>query len=537
MSRVGRVLAVLPMAFLAVFFLYPLGTVLARGLTGETSDPLTALATASLWRVAWFTSWQAVLSTLLTTVVALPGAWVLSHRRFRGRALVRALSVVPFVLPTVVVATAFTALFASLGVDDGRFGLGQSTVAIILAHVFFNYAVVLLTVSTVWERLDIELEHEARMLGATPWQAFRMVTLPRLAPALLGSASIVFLFSFTSFGVVLLLGGPRKATLDTEIWRYATQRGELDVAAVISVLQLVAVAAVLVLSTVLQRRYAVRQKTRGVSRARRAIGRSERVVQWLCLTSIALVSGAPVLALVERSLRTDGGYGLTSYRSLASADERVSVLPDSALAAVGNSLWIAAIATVVATSVGLGAAVVSERGGRLGRLTEGAFLLPLGTSGVLLGLGFLLALDERPLDLRTSWVLIPLAQALVGLPFVLRAVLPVISSIDEGLREAAAMLGATPTRVWRAVDLPAIWRATLMGAGFAFAVSLGEFGATVFISRPERLTVPVAIFRLLGRPGSAAQGQALSLSVILMALTAVSVLFVERLRPRGSDGW
>ncbi len=537
MNRIARMLALLPISFLAVFFLYPLATILSRGLLGDGADPMATLGSASLWRVAWFTLWQAALSTVLTTALAMPGAWVLAHRRFRGRALVRAGAVVPFVLPTVVVATAFSALFASLGVDDGPISLAQSTAAIVMAHVFFNYAVVLRTVSTVWERLDIGLEDEARMLGATPWQAFRMITLPRLAPAVLGSASIVFLFSFTSFGVVLLLGGPRKATLDTEIWRYATQRGELDVAAVISVLQLVAVIGTLVLSTVFQHRYSVREPTRGVSRARRAVGTRQHVAQWLCLTSIAVVLGGPLVALVERSFRTSGGYGLASYRSLSAGEGRISVLPQSASEAVTNSLWIAALAALIATAAGLGAAVVSQRGGPLGSLTEAAYLLPLGTSGVLLGLGFLLALDDPPLDLRTSWILIPLAQALVGLPFVLRAVLPVIASIDERLREAAAMLGATPTRVWRAVDLPAIWRATLMGAGFAFAVSLGEFGATVFISRPERLTVPVAIFRLLGRPGTAAQGQAMALSVILMALTTVSILVVERVRPRGSDGW
>ena len=129
-------------------------------------------------------------------------------------------------------------------------------------------------------------------------------------------------------------------------------------------------------------------------------------------------------------------------------------------------------------------------------------MLPLGTSAVTVGFGFLITLDAPPLDLRTSVLLIPLAHALVALPFVVRAVAPVIRSIDPRLREAAAVLGAPPRRSWREVDGPIVARAALVGAGFAFAVSLGEFGATLFIARPDTPTLPIAIYRLLGLPGA-----------------------------------
>jgi thiamine transport system permease protein len=157
--------------------------------------------------------------------------------------------------------------------------------------------------------------------------------------------------------------------------------------------------------------------------------------------------------------------------------------------------------------------------------------LPLGTSAVTVGFGFLIALDQRPLDLRTSVLLIPLAHAIVAIPFVVRAMVPVLRSIDPRLRDAAAVLGASPARVWREVDLPVVRRAMAVAAGFAAAVSLGEFGATLFIARPDRPTIPVAIYRLLGRPGSANFGQAMALSTVLMVVTALAVLLVEWLRP------
>lgn len=156
-------------------------------------------------------------------------------------------------------------------------------------------------------------------------------------------------------------------------------------------------------------------------------------------------------------------------------------------------------------------------------------MLPLGSSAVMLGFGFVIAFDEAPLDLRGSPWLVPVAQALVAAPFVVRIVAPALRSVDERFREAAALLGASPARVWREVDLPLVLRALGIAAGFAFAVSLGEFGATVFIARSDWATVPVAIFRFLGRPGAVNAGQAAALSVVLMLLTTTAVLIAERI--------
>jgi thiamine transport system permease protein len=159
-------------------------------------------------------------------------------------------------------------------------------------------------------------------------------------------------------------------------------------------------------------------------------------------------------------------------------------------------------------------------------------MLPLGTSAVTLGFGFLIALDEPPLDLRTSWILVPLAQALVAVPFVVRIVVPALRAIDDRLRDAATMLGASPALVWRHIDWPVAARAASAAAAFAFAISLGEFGATSFLARPDSPTIPVAIFRLLSRPGASLHGMAMALAVVLGALVLGATLVVERIRPR-----
>ncbi|AXK37270.1 iron ABC transporter permease [Streptomyces armeniacus] len=531
-------LMAVPAAFFALFFGYPVAAIVGRGLreggrwqlgrAGEVlSDP-------DVLHVLWFTVWQAAASTGLTLLVALPGAYVFARFDFPGKQLLRALVTVPFVLPTVVVGSAFLALLGRGGALDEAFGLRLDTSvwAILLAHVFFNYAVVVRTVGGLWSQLDPRQEEAARVLGASRFAAWRKVTLRALAPSLAAAALMVFLFTFTSFGVVQVLGGPRYATLEVEIYRQTAGLLDLPTAAVLTLLQFAAVAVLLAVHAWSVRR---RESALGLVDARHTARRPEGAGQWALLWSvlavIAVLLVTPLAVLVERSLRTsDGGYGLAFYRALNTLDENGTFLVPPA-EAIGNSLAYAAAATLIALLVGgLAAAALTRRAGRLVRGFDALLMLPLGTSAVTVGFGFLIALDEPPLDLRSSWILVPLAQALVGVPFVLRTMLPVLRAVDVRLREAAAVLGASPLRAWRTVELPLVRRALLVASGFAFAVSLGEFGATIFIARPDSPTLPVAVSRFLGRAGELNYGQAMALSTILMLVCAVTLLALERVR-------
>ena len=517
-------------AFLGVFYAYPLSSILWRARSLSTAADV--LSSAFVWRTAWFTLWQALASTSLTLLFGLPIAFVIARYRFRGRALLRAFVTVPFVLPTVVVATAFLSVSEAFGLDKDPLRLPRTAWAILLAHVFFNIAVVVRSVGGYWAQLDDRPEAAARTLGASRIRTFWAVTLPRLRPALISSAAIVFLFTFTSFGVVLILGGSRRATLETEIWRSATQRTDFETAAALGLLQLLAVVAMLAVSSHLQRRLTVHERLRAPAELERRPGRPGEWGTLAGAVAIALVIiGIPIATLVERSLATGDGHGFGFYRALSNSDSRFPLLPVSGWTAVWNSVSWALLATLIATIIGtLAAALTVSRHRRTARTVDVGFLLPLGTSAVLVGFGMLIALDQPPLDFRTRWWLVPVAQAVVGVPFVMRSTATAMRSIDPALREAAAILGAPPRTVWREVDLPIASRAVVVGAAFAFAVSLGEFGATAFLARPQRPTVPTAIFRLLGRPGDAAFGQAMALSVILMAVTASSVIVIERLR-------
>ncbi|WP_419552398.1 ABC transporter permease [Candidatus Poriferisodalis sp.] len=524
------VAAAAPLAFVGVFFAYPVLTVVADGLSGLGD----LLGRSAIRGVLWFTVWQAVASTVLTLAVGIPAAAALARLRPRARRIVRAVITVPFVLPTVVVAGAFEATFDRFGLDEGTLSLRHTVWAILAAHVFFNYAVVVRTVGSWWAGLDGRNTDAAAVLGATPVRTFRYVTWPLLRPAVAASAAVTFLFSFTSFGVILILGGPARATVETEIYRYAITRLDFATASALALCQLVAVAALVTLAGMAERRRAVARRAPGrtAPRRRRGVIAVNGVVALLLL-------GVPIGTLVERAFATGNGYGVANFTALA---ERVQMLPATALAALAHSLGFAAMATVIASVVGALASIVVV-GGRaravavargatwLRRLFDVGLTLPLGVSAVTVGLGMLLALDTPPLEFRTAWWIIPVAHALVGMPFVVRTLVPTLRSIDNRLREAASVLGASPMRTRREVDVPIASRAVAVGAAFAFAVSLGEFGATAFLPRrPDTLTAPLALFRLLGTPGESLRGQAMALAVVLMAATAASVLVIEGLR-------
>ncbi|WP_420716719.1 ABC transporter permease [Streptomyces sp. CoH17] len=531
-ARLG--LMAVPVAFFAVFFAYPVAAIVARGLKADGAWRLgrigDVLAQSDVRHVLWFTTWQALASTALTLLVALPGAYVFARFEFPGKQVLRAVVTVPFVLPTVVVGTAFLALVGRGGLLDELWGLRLDTTvwAILLAHVFFNYAVVVRTVGGLWAQLDPRQEEAARMLGASRLRAWRQVTLPALAPAVAAAALMVFLFTFTSFGVVQILGGPTFSTLEVEIYRQTSQVFDLSTAAVLTLVQFAAVAAVLAVHawTVRRRETALRLVDAGTT-ARRPRGTGQWALLAGVLGVIVVLLVLPLAVLVQRSL---GASGFGYYRALTREDGGTFLVPP--IEAIGNSLQYAVAATAIAVVIGgLAAAALTRRdAGRFVRGFDALLMLPLGVSAVTVGFGFLIALDEPPLDLRASWILVPLAQALVGVPFVVRTMLPVLRAVDGRLREAAAVLGASPWRVWREVDLPMVRRALLVAAGFAFAVSLGEFGATVFIARPDNPTLPVAVARLLGRPGDMNYGQAMALSTILMLVCAVALVVLERLR-------
>jgi thiamine transport system permease protein len=314
-----------------------------------------------------------------------------------------------------------------------------------------------------------------------------------------------------------------------------TQFLDLRAAAVLSVVQLVVVAVSLVASAGARRRRETALRLQPDTTVDHPVRRRDLPLVAVTAVVVGGLLATPMAALVVGSLRTPRGWSLDNYANLATTGSG-GALEVSVWQATLNSLRIAVDATWIALAVGVLICVVLSRrprhraGRRAVGVLDGLFMLPLGVSAVTVGFGFLITLNRPPVDLRSSLILVPVAQAVVAVPLVIRVLLPVLRAIDQRLREAAAVLGASPGRVFTAVDLPVLGRSLGLAVGFCFAVSLGEFGATSFLSRPDRPTLPVVIFRLIGRPGTDNLGMALAASVVLAVLTTVVIGVAERLR-------
>jgi thiamine transport system permease protein len=537
--RLWPLAGVIPIAFLAIFFVWPVIALIARGFVDQQGFSVTGLMavinSGRTWRVLGQTLLQAASGTVMSVLLGIPGAFVLYCRRFPGRRVVRALVSIPFVLPSVVVGVAFQALISPTG-PLGFLKLNESFASIVAALVFFNYAVVVRTVGVLWARLDPHAIDAARSLGATRIRAFRTVTLPALAPAIASAAALTFLYCASAFGIILILAPANYGTIETEIYYQTTQLLNLPVSAALSILQLIIVSAALAISNITQ--------TRNERALRLRVGNTDSPLQpkdWPTISLTAMVVlgllVTPMANLVWRSFISEDGFGVANYNLLATTAKGMAA---SVWQAVLNSLITATTAMLIAVLLGLQVSYLLSRrplsgtGQRMLRLADSIFMLPLGVSAVTVGFGFLITLNRPPLDLRASWTLIPLAQAMVALPLVVRTLLPIWRAISPRMRESAASLGARPSRVLATIDLPYLARGIGLAVGFAFATSLGEFGATSFLARPDRPTLPVVIFRLIGRPGAENFGMAMAACVVLAALTGIVMAMAELIGPKTS---
>ncbi len=516
--RLVAALAIGPVAALGVFYAWPFATLLVEALGGDAVSD--TLARRQTWDVVWFTLWQAIASTILTIVVGLAPAYVVARFEFRGRRLLVGLLTAAFVLPTVVMGAAFLALLPD--------SLDRTVWAVLGAHVAFNLAVVVRVVGSLWEHLPTDMEAAAATLGASRRRVVTQVSLPLVRPAITAAATIVFLFTFTSFGVIRVLGAPGTRTVEVEVWRRATQLGDIGGAAVLSLIQLAVLALLLVWSTAAQRRHSRALALAPSAPRRRARSGGERSFVAFAAGLAALVAMAPLGALVVRSFSTPTGWSTNAWTDLGRVEVRpgirVGVDPVDAITnSVSTMLWATGFAVVIGALASL--AITAAR--RRGRLLDAGLMLPLGTSAVTIGFGMLITFDVSPVDWRASWWLVPVGHALVAVPFVVRTCVGVLRSVDPMMTAAAGTLGAAPVAAWRATVVPYLWRPLAAGGALAAAISLGEFGATSFLSRSGGETLPIAIEQLLGRTGTTLQAQGYVLATMLAAVTIAIVVAVD----------
>jgi thiamine transport system permease protein len=529
-----------PAAFLLLFFYYPLGSVLVGGLTDEKGSVSLGIVSSILkdpyyLRIIGFTVWQAILSTVLSVLMGLPGAYLLARYDFRGKRLIEALTTVPFVLPSIIVVLGFVRFFGNNGILNrllmALFGLEEpplrilySLQAILLAHAFYNFPVVVRIVSSLWRRIHPSTEEAARSLGAHGIRLFLRVTLPQILPALLSAAALVFIFCLLSFAIVLVLGGgPRYTTLEVEVYRLAKVSLDLKTGSALALIGALLSLVFLYGYIKLQRRSSFAERmTEDVEKPRLAgmLGSARGLLYLLYLLLMALVILAPMITVVAYSFQLRSGWGqqtlsLEWYRRILSVGQPY-------LRAVLNSLLFAG--TTVALSVPLGT-VLAYVGARSrfvgGRFLEAVMMLPIGISSIILGLGYLKAYRQLPWSIVGSWYAIVFAHSVIAYPFVIRVTSATFRKMKSSLAEAARSLGAGPWRVFWHLELPLARSALITGAAFAFGISVGEINASLMLYNERLITMPVMIYRLIGSYnfiGACAMGSVLMLFCLLAFL-------------------
>ena len=541
------------LATLVVVFYYPVGSVLSSAILVDgqfTVDPLVAVLGDPFYvDLFGFTAYQALLSTVVSVAVGLPGAYLLARFEFPGRKFLRSVTILPFVLPSIMVAVGFLAMFGQTGVFNDLLsvvGLGPVKLVgtlniIILAHAFYNAPLVTRLVTAAWESVDTRRVETARTLGASPLRAFYDVTLPQLIPAILTSAVLTFIFTFMSFPIVLALGGLQLATV--EVWLYArVQDLALTEAATLGAIE---TALSLGLIYIYLRYEATQIKS---SSGGRRLARKPLFVGWRSLVdprrlglfaysllAVVLFVG-PLASLVIESLTTpQGAFTLDYYGFLLSQQSSAAVGTTQPLPAISNSLLFGVGALALALPMGVLVSVVAIRESRGSRLAEALLTAPLAVSGIVLGLGMLrtLVFGTELFGHRitvTGPIVIVTVHAVAAYPFVTRNITPALSGIDDRLVDAARALGADRQTALVDIELPLIAPALVAGAAFAFAISIGEFDSTVLLAEGvDSATMPVALERYIGnRSLGPSLGPATAMGTVLLAVTTISFVLIDR---------
>ena len=461
------------------------------------------------WAALRFTLWQAVLSSVFSIVLAIPVARALARQSFRGRGVLITLLGAPFLLPVIVAIFGLLAVFGRGGIVNlvlGAFGLPEVSIfglhGVVLAHVFFNLPLATRLILQGWLDIPAERYRLAASLGMDARAINRHLERPMLRQVVPGAALVIFVLCTTSFAVALTLGGGPKATT-VELAIYQALRFEFDLsrAAFLSLVQL----AMTVVLALLAFRY-----LRGAGFARgldRPLQRWDGAGGWRPVFDFGVIGLAavflllPILAVLLRGL------------------PEVPSLPWAVWVSALRSLGVALASTAIVVSLALAmASAVTRLKGR-GRWVEIAGLTAIAASPLVMGTGLFVLIFPFANPEALALPVTVLVNAVVTLPFALRALVPAYQAVEDDFGRLAASLGMSGWAHLRLVVLPRLRRPLGFSAGIAAALSMGDLGVIALFADPEAATLPLQVYRLMGAYRmDEASGAAVLLLILSFAL-------------------
>ena len=506
---------------MVVLFYLPLLNVFNLALSADIAGAVPN--EVSVWPVLWFTVWQALVSTVICLLLGIPGAYVLYRKTFKGAAIIKSIITIPFMLPSLVVAIAVTEVSGLIGGID-------PVVAIIFANVFANYAVVVRNIGSQWQTLSKSTDEASEVSGAGRFRNAMHISLPQLRSSIRSSSAIIMLYCASSYGIVLSLGGGQVNTLETAISVSVLERLDFAHGALLALLQI----AFCLLAFTVSRWGGTNPLsfTPTFSRSKLIDRRDLPTVIFTFVVVTSLVVLPMILVLGKAFVSSDGGFTLENFALLDTRGAR-DLLNITFLEASLNSLRNLIIATIVSLFIGLLVSFLLAEQSRkrhrkktdfVGITLDAAFLLPIGVSSVVIGVGYLVTLTGDLAWLRNSWLLVPLVQSVFAIPLVVRILYPSLVAVKSDAREQAMTDGASTAQVFWHIDLALVKPVMRTAISFSALVSLGEFGVASLLSFGDQATIPVLMYQLISRPGAHNYGMALAAASILTLLTAVIVL-------------
>lgn len=544
------IIIAIPLVFLAIFFYYPLTQILGQGLTNErgiTFGPVLNIFKDPYFQdVIIFTAKQAFLSVIASILLGLPWAYIFIHYEFPLKKTLKSLTIVPFVLPSITVVIGFIIFFGNNGMLN-RFLMDifhlnapplrilYSLSGIILAHAFYNAPLIARMVHAQWERIDISYEESARALGAGRIRTFFEITLPLVLPGLMTGAALVFIFCFLSFPIVLALGGAQFSTIEVEIYTLVKTLLNYKLGAALSLVEIILSLIFIYGYIKVESLFSHELESTRPRPTAKLFGSPNlgRLIAWLFIFISGIIFLGPMVSIFADSLTAQWGGNTTitlKWYTYILRPHYEALIGASPLQSILNSIFFGLTAMSCASLVGLPIAyAIARYRFRYRRIFDTLTMAPLGVSSVALGFALLLIFLEGPLAIAGRPTAIILAHSILAYPFFIRAVVPVLESIERNLIDAARSLGASSWRAFMDVELPLVSRGFLVGAVFAFAISLGEMSATIMLTKPKLSTMPVTIYNLIG---ARKFGQASAMSVLLILVTGVTFVIIERFGER-----
>ncbi|WP_187759752.1 ABC transporter permease [Thiospirochaeta perfilievii] len=499
----SKILILLPLLFLITIFYLPLLKVLIQGLNFEFFKDI--YNSFYYKKIISFTVYQGLLSALLSVLIGIPGAYLLTRYNFIGKRVFLSLSTLPFILPSILTVLGFVLLFGNSGylnnllmslfeLKSPPLKILYSIKAVLLAHIFYNTPLAIRIISSRWKKIPYEVIEASYSLGLGKIKTFFKVTIPYLTSSILTSFTLIFLYCFMSFGIILVLGGgPNLSTIEVEVYRFARISLNIPKAASLSIIESLFTLLILFLYLKSESR---EPKFIDGSNLVKKISIKTGLLFSTYIIPLTLILVAPLVAIVISSFLRKEGFTGGVYFSLHWYKSIFGSLTNSfnmtSIEAIKNSLLLGLSTLLMTIPMALLVTFNINKNFKLKSIYTILFFLPMGISSIIIGLSYL------NLNLPGSFIFIVFAHTFISLPISIRSINNIYKTIDISLIEASESLGYRRFKTFLKVELPLIKGGIITAGVFSFSLSVGEMNASIMLAPSGFVTLPLAIYQLIG---------------------------------------